>query len=187
MCGKFIALFLILIIDVTRSSSPSDVVFPQPVLEVPGELLGHLKQYGLQRPPEGPVVEFQQPLTADKFWENFVKPHKPLVYRQAINKSPALKLWTDEYLTENYGDLDVLVELKKENRTSSSGRMRLRDFLKIYKHEEVYVVSMLPSEMMKEIQVCKRSKRSQIVKDFPDVHAFISFTKCLSESSLKTP
>eukprot|EP00112_Aurelia_sp_Birch-Aquarium-sp1_P001864 Seg1202.12 transcript_id=Seg1202.12/GoldUCD/mRNA.D3Y31 product="Lysine-specific demethylase 8" protein_id=Seg1202.12/GoldUCD/D3Y31 len=152
MCGKFIALFLILIIDVTRSSSPSDVVFPQPVLEVPGELLGHLKQYGLQRPPEGPVVEFQQPLTADKFWENFVKPHKPLVYRQAINKSPALKLWTDEYLTENYGDLDVLVELKKENRTSSSGRMRLRDFLKIYKHEEVYVVSMLPSEMMKEIQ-----------------------------------
>ena len=158
MFSKFLVLFSIWFFDITTSSSPNDVVFPQPVIEVPGELLGHLKPYGLQRPPEGPVVEFQQPLTAEEFWKDFVKPHKPLVYRQAISKSPALKLWTDEYLTENYGDLDVLVELKKENRTSSSGRMRLRDFLKIYKHEEVYVVSMLPSEMMKDIQVCRTRK-----------------------------
>ena len=137
--------------------APEAVIFPQPVVEIPGEPIGHLKPFGLQRDPEGPVKEYSEPLAAEEFWQNHVKPHIPLVYRQAIKKSPALKSWTDEYLTKYFGDLDVLVELKKENRSTSSGRMRLKDFLKIYKHEEVYIVSMLPSEMMEDVQVRRKS------------------------------
>jgi len=139
--------------DFEGSCSSNDaIIFPPHVAEVPGELIGHLKPYGYQRLPEGPVVEYNEPLPAQEFWQKHVKPHTPLVYRQAINKSPALKSWTDEYLSEKYGKLDVLVELKKENRTSTSGRMQLKDFLKLYKHEELYVVSMLPSEMMVDVQ-----------------------------------
>lgn len=136
------------------SSCGKDAIpFPPPLVTVPGEPLGHLKPYGQQSAPQGPVKEYNEILTAEGFWQSHVKPHIPLVYRQAISKSPAIKSWTDEYLTEKYGDLDVLVELKKENRTKSSGRMQLQDFLKLYKSEELYVVSMLPSEMMVDIQV----------------------------------
>lgn len=134
-------------------SSQDAIHFPPPLVEVPGSPIGHLKPYGSQSAPQGPVKEYNEPLTAEEFWQKHVKPHVPLVYRQAISKSPALKSWTDEYLSEKYGDLDVLVELKKENRTKSSGRMRLQDFLKLYMNEELYVVSMLPSEMMVDIQV----------------------------------
>ena len=140
--------------DFEGSCSSNDaILFPPHVIDVPGELIGHLKPYGHQRLPEGPVVEYDAPLPAEEFWLKHVKPHTPLVYRQAINKSPALKSWSDEYLSKKYGNLDVLVELKKENRTSSSGRMQLKDFLKLYQHEELYVVSMLPSEMMVDVQV----------------------------------
>ena len=134
-------------------SSDEAVMFPPKILEVPGEPIGHLKPYGHQRLPEAPVKEYSEPLPAEEFWQKHVKPHTPLVFRQAISKSPALKSWTDEYLSEKYGGLDVLVELKRENRTVSSGRMKLRDFLKLYQQEDLYVVSMLPSEMMGDIQV----------------------------------
>ena len=151
---KFIALSsLVLHICTALVHSGDGILFPPPLIKVEGELLGHLKRYGMQSAPSAPVKEYDQPLPTQEFWENHVKPHIPLVLRQAINKSPAIKLWTDKYLTDTYGDLDVLVELKKENRTSSSGRMRLKDFLKLYEREEIYVVSMLPSEMMPEIQV----------------------------------
>jgi len=55
-------------------------------------------------------------------------------------------------LAEKYGDLDVLVEHKTEDRTSTSGRMRLKDFVKNYKDQDMYVVSMFPSEMMGEVK-----------------------------------
>ena len=154
LSSKFIfnVVILLHLFDVSCSSNEA-VLFPPQVLTVPGEPIGHLKPYGHQRLPEGPVKEYNEPLPAEEFWKSHVKPHIPLIYRQAINKSPAIKTWTDEYLTEKYGDLDVLVELKRENRTSSSGRMQLKNFLKLYQHEELYVVSMLPSEMMEDVQV----------------------------------
>ncbi len=154
MSSILAAVFLFILNQVTASGLPGEgIQFPPPLIKVEGEPLGHLKPYGWQSAPEKPVKEYSEPLTSEEFWQGHVKHYTPLVYRQAIKKSPALKDWTDEYLTKKYGELDVLVELKKENRTSSSGRMRLKDFLTIYEHEEVYVVSMLPSEMMVDIQV----------------------------------
>lgn len=131
--------------------------FPPDVPDVPGEPRGHKKPLGWQRPPEGPVKEYTKPLNANEFWKLHVRDHIPLVYRGYIKDSPAIKLWNDEYLTKTYGDLDVLVEHKREDRTSSSGRMRLADFIKNYKEQDLYVVTMFPSDMMHEVRVslCK--------------------------------
>lgn len=116
---------------------------------------GHKKPLGSQSPPQGPVKEYIEFLDAQTFWETHVNPHIPLVYRGLIKDSPAIKLWNDEYLTKIFGDLDVLVEHKKEDRTSTSGRMKLADFIKHYKTDDLYVVSMFPTEMMHEVEAVK--------------------------------
>ncbi len=154
MGRELLTLSILILQYCTASELPgAGIQFPPKLVEVEGEPLGHLKPYGHQSAPEKHVKEYDEPLTAEEFWKNHVKDHIPLVYRQGIKGSPALKLWDDDYLSKEFGDLDVLVELKKENRTSSSGRMRLKDFLTLYKKEEIYVVSMLPSEMMRDIKV----------------------------------
>lgn len=126
--------------------------FPPILKENPGEPLGHNKPLGWQRPPEGPVIEYTQALNANEYWNKHVKDHIPLVYRGYIKDSPAISKWNDKYLSQKYGDIDVLVEHKIEDRSSTSGRMRLGDFLKHYREDDLYVVSMFPSEMMGEVR-----------------------------------
>ena len=114
---------------------------------------GHLQPLGHQRAPDGPVKEYTEVLRPEVFWEKHVSWSVPLVFRQGIGKSPALSSWTDDYLRENYGDLDVLIELKEEDRTHSTRRMDIAEFLSRYKEEDIYIVSLLPDPMRKEIQV----------------------------------
>ena len=126
--------------------------------EIPKEsaenLIGHKQPLGSQNSPVGPVKEYNKFLDTVTLWKNHVDPHIPLVYRGIINASPAIKNWaSDEYMTKTYGDLDVLVEHKREDRTSTSGRMTLSDFFKNYKNDDLYVVTMFPSEMMHEVKV----------------------------------
>ena len=114
-----------------------------------------MKPLGWQRPAEGPVVEYDGILSTQEYWDKHVKSRTPCIFRGAIKQSPALARWDDDnYLNSKYGDLDVLVELKKENRTFSTGRLRFSEFLTRYKKDDLYVVTMLPKAMMHEIQVC---------------------------------
>ena len=58
-----------------------------------------------------------QPKTAPtppEFYEKYVKPSKAAIFRNAMKNTPAFKLWTDRYLKENYGELEVRLEGKKE-------------------------------------------------------------------------
>ncbi|RDD46653.1 Lysine-specific demethylase 8 [Trichoplax sp. H2] len=115
---------------------------------------GHLQSFGNQRSPDGPVRPYiDRYLHPVDFWEYHVKHKLPLVYRNAINRSPAIKLWDDEYLLKNYGNLDVLVEKKVENRSYSPRRMVLKAFLNQYKKEDIYVVTVLPDAMRPEVQI----------------------------------
>ena len=41
---------------------------------------------------------------------------RPAVFRGLLDGSPALNLWNDLYLIKEYGDQDVLVEKKSEDR-----------------------------------------------------------------------
>lgn len=120
---------------------------------------GHLQPLGHQRPPDGPVKEYFEVLRADLFWEEHVSKGVPLVFRQGIGESPALSTWTDDYLRENYGDLDVLIELKEENRSHSARRMTIMEFLSRYKEEDIYIVTVLPDPMRRDIQVTKAQVR----------------------------
>ena len=137
-------------------SSLQDIIFPPPFVNSPDLTSppGHLKPLGNQRPSDGPVIEYDHILSTQEYWDKHVKSRTPCVFRQAIKKSPALSKWTDEYLNEKYGDLDVLVELKRENRTFSTGRLRFSEFLSRYKKDDLYVVTMLPKALMHEVQVC---------------------------------
>ena len=115
---------------------------------------GHLQMFGLQRPPNGPVVEYSTVLKPQEFWETHVSQNRPLVFRQAIADSPARKIWTDEYLKETYGDLDVLTELKTENRTHGmTSRMLFGDFIDVYQKLNLYVVTVLPDPMRQDLPV----------------------------------
>ena len=110
---------------------------------------------GHQRAPDGPVQEYFEVLRGDTFWEDHVSKGIPLVFRQGIGESPGLLTWTDDYLRENYGDLDVLIELKEENRSHSARRMTIMEFLSRYKEEDMYIVTVLPDPMRQDIQVTK--------------------------------
>ena len=115
---------------------------------------GHLQPLGYQRAPDGPVKEYTEVLWPEDFWKKHVRWSVPLVFRQGIGKSPALSTWiSDDYLKEKYGDLDVLIELKEEDRSHSTQRMNLSEFLSRYKQEDIYAVTVLPDPMRKEIQV----------------------------------
>lgn len=115
---------------------------------------GHLKPFGFQRPPNGPLIEYPKPLRPEKFWEQHVSQNVPLVFRGGIKESPALSLWTDAYIKEKFGDLDVLIERKKENRTHGiTSRLLLGDFIDIYQKEDIYVVTVMPDPMREEVQV----------------------------------
>lgn len=137
----------------------SPIRFPPPisVSEDQNYPTGHLQPLGYQRAPNGPVQEYFEVLRGDTFWEEHVSKGIPLVFRQGIAESPALLTWTDDYLRENYGDLDVLIELKEENRSHSARRMTIMEFLSRYKEEDIYIVTVLPDPMRRDIQVTKTS------------------------------
>eukprot|EP00794_Sanderia_malayensis_P012073 gene12073-13317_t len=134
-----------------------DIVFPPPFSEQnlgpdSEDPPGHLKPLGWQRPPEGPVKEYDRTIATQEYYDNHIKSKTPLVLRQAIKLSPAIEKWSDKYLKEKYGDLDVLVEKKQENRTYATGRMRYSEFIDRYQKDDLYVVTMLPKAMMHEVQ-----------------------------------
>lgn len=142
----------------TVNSQTKSVEFPEfPPKVIPSDNpsipTGHLKPFGYQRPPDGPVKEYKTVLHPKEFWNNHVSQNKPAVFRQAISKSSALSNWVDQYLKDHYGDLDVLIELKKENRSFSAQRTTLGTFIDNYNEKDVYVVTVLPDPMRKEIQV----------------------------------
>lgn len=81
-----------------------------------------------------------------------VSTHKPMVFRQAVANSPALDKWSDEYLAKEYGHLDVLLEVKRENRSTSPQRVNISTFIDIYTKKNVYAVTVLPDPMRKDVQ-----------------------------------
>ncbi len=114
---------------------------------------GHLKAFGYHRPPDGPVADENGFLHPKIFWEKYVSVHKPMVFRKAISDSPAIAKWTDQYLAETFGDLDLLLEVKRENRTTQPQRANVRSFIERYTNEDIYAVTVLPDPMRAEVQV----------------------------------
>ena len=114
---------------------------------------GHLKAFGYHRLPDGPVAEESGFLHPKIFWEKYVSIHKPMVFRKAVSNSPAIANWSDQYLVEMFGDLDVILEVKRENRTKSPQRASVKLFIERYTKEDIYAVTVMPDPMRADIQV----------------------------------
>lgn len=129
--------------------------FPPKFMDDPlsGVPAGHLKPFGYHRPPDGHVAEENGFLHPRIFWEKYVRIHKPMVYRQAIPDSPAISKWTDNYLVKMFGDLDLLLEVKREDRTTQPSRDNVSSFIERYTKEDIYAVTVLPDPMREEVQV----------------------------------
>ena len=77
---------------------------------------GHGQQLGKHRESEGhvDVIDSSELPSPQQFWNQYASIRKPVVFRGAAKHFPAFQLWTDEYLTENYGNLEVKLEAKRE-------------------------------------------------------------------------
>jgi lysine-specific demethylase 8 len=61
-------------------------------------LTGHLKPLGSQVPPVGDVLTISEVPSPQEFFDEYVKPGKPVLFKGAATTTPAFKLWTDDYL-----------------------------------------------------------------------------------------
>ncbi|XP_033099082.1 bifunctional peptidase and arginyl-hydroxylase JMJD5-like [Anneissia japonica] len=115
---------------------------------------GHLRPLGFQRKPEGKVKEVTDVPHPKDFSSLHVTKKKPLVLRGAVKDALAFEKWSDNYLEENFGDLKLLIEVKKENRAKTQRNIiSFKDFLRGYKREDWYAVTVLPDEMRPHVKV----------------------------------
>ncbi len=61
-----------------------------------------------------PLEETEEIPDAKTFFQEYVLPSRPIVFRGAAKKFKAFSKWTEEYLVEKYGDMEVRLENKLE-------------------------------------------------------------------------
>ena len=88
---------------------------------------GHGQQLGKHRESEGhvDVIDSSELPSPQQFWNQYASIRKPVVFCGAAKHFPAFQLWTDEYLTENYGNLEVKLEAKREKEEVPVGALGL--------------------------------------------------------------
>ena len=76
------------------------------------------------------------------FLRDHVKERRPVVLRGAGSASPALRLWSQDYLKTHYGDLRVKLETKREKAgrllgaEGGLGRSSIRTFFDSLQHRD---------------------------------------------------
>lgn len=120
-------------------------------------------------------------ITGHDFAKKYVMAGKPIVFRNVVKSWPAYKLWTDEYLSETYGDMEMRLEAKKEKRGRVPkgdvclGRDRLRTFLKDYtKGVDKYVVSELPTPMWSDVYVPPPMACGEFLESYVEIDVWMN-------------
>ncbi|CAH3028941.1 unnamed protein product [Porites evermanni] len=117
---------------------------------------GHLQPLGSHQPPSGSIESSEVVPGPQEFFEENVRPGKPLLLRRAAKSMPAYSKWTDGYLSERFGEVGIDVEEgKKENRSLATFHFKLQDFISRYKNEDIYMVESLPLKMREEYALLK--------------------------------
>lgn len=119
---------------------------------------GHLKPLGEHSKPLGPAAEEDfNSISSEYFYDKYVATRTPVILRGLAKTFPAYTLWTDDYIKEHYGDLEVRLEAKTEKETylpvgdTGVGRSSFRFFLNQYNTSNMYCVSEVPEPMYKEL------------------------------------
>eukprot|EP00058_Branchiostoma_floridae_P008010 XP_002593498.1 hypothetical protein BRAFLDRAFT_119501 [Branchiostoma floridae] len=121
--------------------------------------VGHLQPLGGHRPPDVPIDELHTIPHPREFWDKYVKHEKAVILRGAAKNSPSFTLWTDKYLKDKYGKLEVRLEGKREKHSwlpigvKGIGRDTIEHFLDTYHDSDAYIVSQLPTDMYHEVLV----------------------------------
>ncbi|XP_019619076.1 PREDICTED: lysine-specific demethylase 8-like [Branchiostoma belcheri] len=113
---------------------------------------GHLQPLGAHQPPVGQVESLDYVPTPEDFYHNYIQPGKPVIFRGAAKHHPAFQKWSDLYIMEKYGDVEVEVDFrKKENRDRPGETMMMEKFLLNYNASDFYMVTTVPEPMMEEV------------------------------------
>ena len=67
-------------------------------------LHGHLQPLGSQIAPVGDVLTLAEVPSPQEFFDEFVKPGKPVLFKGAAIPTPAYKSWSDDYLRYYMGN-----------------------------------------------------------------------------------
>ncbi|XP_048580543.1 uncharacterized protein LOC5518642 isoform X3 [Nematostella vectensis] len=141
---------------------------------------GHLKYLGEHGSPiiQGEIEELDFVPNGKDFYEHFVRQRKPVVLRGAIKNWPAVKHWSNEsYLAEKYGDIifDVQFTKKYETILPIKKTMNLKEYLKIYKKENVYLDCPFPhSPMTQDILVPYNLQCPELLSGIASTHLLFS-------------
>lgn len=144
--------FVVTLVEVVSLTTGGDFNVP----------VGHLKPLGSHRPPEINLVDdLQEVPSPQEFWTKYVRPSKAVVLRGAAKLGRAFTEWTDKYLKENFADLEVRLEGKKEKSSKvpigakGVGRDTIGNFINNYHKENnnLYIVSELPTPMWRDVTV----------------------------------
>ena len=119
---------------------------------------GHGEELCRHRDSDGHVDILYELPSPQVFWDRYSSVRKPVVFRGAAKNFPAFRLWTDEYLKENYGNLEVKLEAKQEKHEvpvgdRGLGRDTIQSFLDTYQWKDSYTVSQLPDPLSREVKV----------------------------------
>lgn len=111
------------------------------------QLPGHLKPFGLGG-PSSPIDEMDSFPNTQHFFENYVKPLRPLKMKGAAKFSNAFKKWTDDYFLAQDAAASSMVSVetkKKESRQQRVESVSFKDFLLMYNKTEHYMVDAVPA------------------------------------------
>eukprot|EP00794_Sanderia_malayensis_P019471 gene19471-21394_t len=145
----------------------------------PKLLPGHLKPFGAHTTPE-PVEETEIIPDAKTFFNEYVLPSRPIVFRGAAKKFKAYSLWNEDYLVKNYGDLEVKIEnkLEKEGYTPQGakgiGRDTIKEFIKTYHKEGKYIISEMPTPMYQDMMALPCMSCGPVKKRLVEVDLWMS-------------
>lgn len=119
---------------------------------------GHLQDLGLHRDPEGHIDVYDDMISPEEFWRKYVSKRTAVLLKGAAKNFPAATLWTDQYLKDTYGHLNVRLESKREGHQYPAGdvslaRDSLNHFLSTYVKDNKYTVSQLPKPMYGDVLV----------------------------------
>ena len=62
------------------------------------EMRGHMEKLGMQRESQGHIEVLKELPSPVEFFEKYIEPGKPVVFKDAAKKMPAFKNWNDKYL-----------------------------------------------------------------------------------------
>ncbi|XP_066916064.1 uncharacterized protein [Clytia hemisphaerica] len=143
----------------------------------------HLKPLGSHIPAtEVTSVDGSTMITPNAFMQNFVLPRQPLVFRGIGKLWPAFEKWNDEYLKENYPNLELRMEGRKEKQSNipqgdiALGRDSMKHFIETYQEKDTnkYVVSELPTPLYKYVNIPPPLGCGELKQRFTEINLWIN-------------